>query len=465
MNALTLPDIARQTTTADLPLDWVGMQGIALPVQIGGQRVAAEADAGVSLDDPQARGIHMSRLYLALAELEQGELDLSCLRAVLQRFLDSHAGLSRRAYLRLRLAPLLRRPALVSPLSGWKRYPLVLDTRLEGDDFQAEVHLELTYSSTCPCSAALARQLIQERFDQDFAGQPLDHASVLAWLGSSAGIVATPHSQRSSAHLRIGLAEDCIGLPLEELADLGESALGTAVQTAVKRADEQAFALANGQNLMFCEDAVRRLHRALQGYPQASRFSIPARCSMIRKNPSGDLPVIDESAYVDKTAIICGKVIIQANVFVGPYAVIRADEVDADGGMQPIVIGANSNIQDGVVIHSKSGAAVTIGEHSSIAHRSIVHGPCEVGDRVFIGFNSVLFNCRVGDGCVVRHNAVVDGCDLPAGFYVPSTERIGPRTDLASMPRVSVSASEFSEDVARTNVDLVRGYKSLQNEF
>ncbi|MBN0031129.1 GTP cyclohydrolase I FolE2, partial [Pseudomonas aeruginosa] len=91
--------MARQTTTADLPLDWVGMQGIALPVQICGQRVAAEADAGVSLDDPQARGIHMSRLYLALAELEQGELDLSCLRAVLQRFLDSHAGLSRRAYL------------------------------------------------------------------------------------------------------------------------------------------------------------------------------------------------------------------------------------------------------------------------------------------------------------------------------------------------------------------------------
>ncbi|MEG6673260.1 carbonate dehydratase, partial [Pseudomonas aeruginosa] len=82
----------------------------------------------------------------------------------------------------------------------------------------------------------------------------------------------------------------------------------------------------------------------------------------------------------DKTAIICGKVIIQANVFVGPSAVIRADEVDADGGMHPIVIGANSNIQDGVVIHSKSGAAGTIGEHSSIAHRSIVHGPCEVGD-------------------------------------------------------------------------------------
>ena len=186
---------------------------------------------------------------------------------------------------------------------------------------------------------------------------------------------------------------------------------------------------------------------------------------MIRKNPSGHLPVIDESAYIDKTAIICGKVIIKENVFVGPYAVIRADEVDESGDMEPIVIGANSNIQDGVVIHSKSGAAVTIGEYSSIAHRSIVHGPCEVGNRVFIGFNSVLFNCAVGDGCVVRHNSVVDGRDLPAAFYVPSTTRIGPNTDLSQFPPVSVSASEFSEDVARTNVDLVRGYKALQNEF
>lgn len=186
---------------------------------------------------------------------------------------------------------------------------------------------------------------------------------------------------------------------------------------------------------------------------------------MIRKNPSGDLPVIDESAYVDKTAIICGKVIIHENAFVGPYAVIRADEVNAQGEMDPITIGANSNIQDGVVIHSKSGAAVTIGEYTSRAHRSIVHGPCSVGNRVFIGFNSVLFNCRIGDRTVVRHHSVVDGRDLPENFYVPSITKIGPETDLSQFPPVSISASEFSEDVARTNVDLVRGYKSLQNEF
>lgn len=186
---------------------------------------------------------------------------------------------------------------------------------------------------------------------------------------------------------------------------------------------------------------------------------------MIRKNPSGDLPIIHQSAYVDQTAIVCGKVIIEENVFVGPYAVIRADEVNAAGQMEPILVRAHSNIQDGVVIHSKSGARVEIGEHTSIAHRSIVHGPCQIGNNVFIGFNSVVFNCSIGDGCVIRHNAVVDGTDLPAGFYVSSTCRIGPKTDLNTIPPVPQAATDFSEDVVRANHELVQGYKKLQNEF
>jgi len=186
---------------------------------------------------------------------------------------------------------------------------------------------------------------------------------------------------------------------------------------------------------------------------------------MIRKNPSGDLPVIHESAYVDPTAIICGKVVVAENVFIGPYAVIRADEVDAVGGMEPIVIGANSNIQDGVVIHSKAGAAVDIGEYTSIAHRSIIHGPCRVGNRVFIGFNSVLFSCEVGDGSVVRHNSVVENCHVPPGFHIPSTTNVHSDAELKLLPRVTGDVSGFSEDVAHANIDLIKGYKKLANEF
>jgi carbonic anhydrase/acetyltransferase-like protein (isoleucine patch superfamily) len=186
---------------------------------------------------------------------------------------------------------------------------------------------------------------------------------------------------------------------------------------------------------------------------------------MIRRNPNGDVPVVHQSAFVDPTAILCGKVIVEENVFIGPYAVIRADEVNGEGDMEPIVIGAGSNIQDGVVIHCKAGGGVVIGKESSIAHRSIVHGPCRVGDHVFIGFNSVLYNCVVGDGSVVRHNAVVEGCTVPPGFYIPSTTNIHNDEELARIEPVTRDQADFSESVAQANLELVRGYKRIRNEF
>ena len=187
--------------------------------------------------------------------------------------------------------------------------------------------------------------------------------------------------------------------------------------------------------------------------------------NMIRPNPRGDRPEIAATAFIDPTAIVCGRIVIGDDVFVGPYAVIRADETDAGGHLEPVVIGRGSNIQDGVVIHSKSGAAVTIGARTSVAHRAIVHGPCTVGDEVFIGFNSVLFNCRVGDGAMIRHNSVIEGCRLPAGFHVPSTTTIRSEADLAGIPTVSADASAFAADVAETNVRLAQGYRRIGDEL
>jgi len=274
MNALTLPDIATQAPAHVLALDWVGMQGIALPIKLAEQHIPARADIGVSLDYGNARGIHMSRLYLALHALEQSELNPTTLRELLGEFLDSHQGLSQQASITLRGEALLSRPALVSPLSGWKSYPFEVRARQDSWGFHVELQVQVAYSSTCPCSAALARQLIQQQFAHDFANQPLSHEQVLEWLDSPHGIVATPHSQRSYATLQVRLHADSTALPLVELIDAAEQALGTAVQTAVKRADEQAFALANGQNLMFCEDAARRLHSALREQPAFSAFHL-----------------------------------------------------------------------------------------------------------------------------------------------------------------------------------------------
>jgi GTP cyclohydrolase I len=274
MNAFTLPDIAAQSARFALPLDWVGMRGIALPVVLEGQRLSARVDAGVSLDDGEARGIHMSRLYLALEALEQRSLSPALLHQVLKCFLTSHQGLSGCAYLNIHTDLLLKRPALVSPLAGWKSYPATISASLKQQMFHVELKVEVPYSSTCPCSAALARQLIQQQFVDDFANKSLQHADVLAWLGSTKGIVATPHSQRSYAQLHLHLDIFIDELPLTAIIDDAEAALGTAVQTAVKRPDEQAFALANGQNLMFCEDAARRLNLALQRTPGIKQLHI-----------------------------------------------------------------------------------------------------------------------------------------------------------------------------------------------
>ena len=274
MNALTLPDVAAQSSQQAIALEWVGMCGIASPVLIDGQRLSAKIDAGVNLVDATARGIHMSRLYLALDQLEAENLTPALLKQLLQCFLDSHEGLSNKAYVRIHSDVLLKRPALVSPLAGWKSYPVSVEASLKNGMFHVELKILVSYSSTCPCSAALARQLIQQQFIDDFANTSLQHADVLAWLGSSKGIVATPHSQRSAAHLSVRLGHQYPLLPLEKIIDNAEDALGTAVQTAVKRADEQAFALANGQNLMFCEDAARRLNTVLQKTSGVEAFKL-----------------------------------------------------------------------------------------------------------------------------------------------------------------------------------------------
>ena len=281
--ARALPDIAKE----DRPdvagtLDWVGMGDIELPVSLmnadgGTVQSAARVTAYVNLAQPDVRGIHMSRLYLHVDKhLGMEPLTPCSLRRLLKDFLESHAELSDRAMVRIAFDHLVRRPALVSENSGWKSYPVEITALMDKGQFTLELGVEVVYSSTCPCSAALARQLIQERFSEDFArGKALDFDAVHAWLGSEEGICATPHSQRSTAEVRVKL-HNGFDFPVIDVIDRVENALKTPVQTAVKRVDEQAFAKLNGQNLMFCEDAARRVQQALDADERLADFWVRA---------------------------------------------------------------------------------------------------------------------------------------------------------------------------------------------
>ena len=276
----TLPDVAADAVTLARPLDWVGMDGMALPIRLHGEQgdlhVPASVDVAVDLANAGARGIHMSRLYLQLQQLLANEaLSAPALRKLLEACIASQQGLSTRARLRLRYEHLMLRKALVSDNAGWKRYPVEVEAELREGHLLLALAFSVDYSSTCPASAALSRQANAQRFAVDFDGvRPLSNDAVRDWLASERGLAATPHAQRSRAELRVELKPAFDELPLKALVDAVEAALGTPVQTAVKREDEQAFAAANAANLMFCEDAARRVASALAADARVAGWNV-----------------------------------------------------------------------------------------------------------------------------------------------------------------------------------------------
>lgn len=266
MTKTNLPDVAKETHSEKYaPIDWVGMGSIELPLLLkqsdGIYRIPARADAKVSLDKKPSRGIHMSRLYLITQDvLTKTEMSLGLLGQATDEFLKTHEDLSTQALVQVQFEAPLVRKALKSANQAWRSYPVVLSAFNEEGVKNYFVEIVVTYSSTCPASAALSRQLIQDGFKQQFQDQSLDFDVVHSWLGTPQGILATPHAQRSFARVK---AEVGPNYDYGDLIDIVEEALQTAVQGAVKREDEQEFARRNGQNLMFCEDAARRVKEAL----------------------------------------------------------------------------------------------------------------------------------------------------------------------------------------------------------
>ncbi len=267
---MVLPDVASERPDLQLvgALDWVGMSGIEVPVLLRdstGQifRTGAKAAAFVSLESQESRGIHMSRLFKEIqSALTAAPLSFALLTQVLNSFLKSHEGLSQKARVEIGFLALIERQALKSDNKGWRNYPIKLSAELNRDSApRFFVESLIQYSSTCPASAALSRQLIQENFKGQFQLQELDFKGVYDFLGTSQGIIATPHAQRSEARVKVEVLDQ--NFHFQKVIDLVEDAVQTPVQTMVKREDEQEFALRNGQNLMFCEDAARRIQAVL----------------------------------------------------------------------------------------------------------------------------------------------------------------------------------------------------------
>ena len=115
---------------------------------------------------------------------------------------------------------------------------------------------------------------------------------------------------------------------------------------------------------------------------------------------AGRTPRIAASVYVAPSADIIGGVDIGENSSVWFQCVLRGD-------IEPIRIGANSNIQDGSIVHTMRGAPVVVGDWVTVGHRVVLHG-CTVENHCLIGMGAVLLNhVQVGEGSIVAAGSLV----------------------------------------------------------
>ena len=275
------PDVAREHV-AGPAIDFSGIQDLQIPVRLDERlKVPARVNIFVSLSADR-RGIHMSRMYRAFHQFSSEEtLSFEGLKQLILKIIKDQGEEAGNRSGRVRVSaewPALRE-ALKSRGAGWRYYPFFYEVTCLRGSFDFILGGEALYSSTCPCSAALSREIISDRFNKEFpATDKVEKAKVSEWLTQEPALAAVPHGQKSRLLFRLLLdPEKKDQVSFLNLVDEMETALTTPVQTFVKREDEAEFARLNGENLMFCEDAARRAARCLNKQPSLLDYFVRAR--------------------------------------------------------------------------------------------------------------------------------------------------------------------------------------------
>jgi carbonic anhydrase len=181
----------------------------------------------------------------------------------------------------------------------------------------------------------------------------------------------------------------------------------------------------------------------------------------IRPNPVGDRPRIDPTAFVDPSAQIMGKVIIGPRVYVGPLSVIRADEVDEKGAVHPVVIEEDACVQDGVVIHGRSGTEVRIGARCNISHGVVIHGPATIKADSFVAIRAVVYDSVLEESVWVGVGSVVMRTTVPANTWIPAGSIIRADHDTKQFRLIDLKETKYKKSVYDASASLREGYLKL----
>lgn len=116
--------------------------------------------------------------------------------------------------------------------------------------------------------------------------------------------------------------------------------------------------------------------------------------------------------WIAPSAVVIGNVILKRNASIWFGATLRGDN-------DPIVIGENSNVQDGSVLHTDPGAPLTVGADVTIGHMVMLHG-CTIGDSSLVGIGSIVLNrARIGKNCLIGA-----GCLITEGKEIPDNSLV-----------------------------------------
>jgi GTP cyclohydrolase I len=235
----------------------VGIGPVDLPIILkrrdgNAQSIQAQCSLYCSLDDPEAKGLNLSRLYLMMHEKIKDHLTLDGIKEVLKTLAEKQD--SKNAYCKIRFKYPWFQNALRSkdesgqPLRGHIAYETEIEGRYHNGAYTFYLTVDYVYSSTCPCSFELAHDAKTRR-----------------------KAAANAHSQRS--HLKVTIEFDSYKIVwIEDLVELLRKEIPTEVQIVVKRRDEQAFAELNGANLLFSEDVCRIVYKALDKWYDKGRI-------------------------------------------------------------------------------------------------------------------------------------------------------------------------------------------------
>jgi gamma-carbonic anhydrase len=163
-------------------------------------------------------------------------------------------------------------------------------------------------------------------------------------------------------------------------------------------------------------------------------------------------PNIHETVYIASGAVIAGDVNISENSSIWFNSVVRGD-------VARIIIGKNTNIQDGCVIHTSrfENGSTYIGDNVTVGHMALIHA-CRIENNAFVGMNSTIMDSSI----IEEYGFIGAGSLLPAGKIIKKKELWVGRP-AKFIRNITESELSFMQDNVKQYIDLAKEYKRNQS--